>query len=156
MTVRVDIIRRGVGVVAQAVVDDIDADLAERRWRLDKDGYARTTPRRLEDKSLVVVYLHRWIIHRTVGRPLLRSDLTDHINRDKMDNRRSNLRLASKSLSAANKKFDRVVWNKNSKKWLVYIRRDGVTHYGGGYVEREDAVAASKSLLKKIWPEIVP
>lgn len=72
--------------------DDNFADLSEFRWFPMKTGYvARHLPR----PGRGMEYMHR----RIMGYP---SKSVDHINRNPLDNRRSNLRLADKQGNAAN------------------------------------------------------
>lgn len=85
-------------VVATAVVDDIDADLADHRWCRDAAGYAVRTPHKGEKQ----IRLHTVILER-MGHPRDTYDVGDHINRVRLDNRRSNLRPATHSLNALNR-----------------------------------------------------
>ena len=76
--------------------DDIDDDLYDLRWHLHNYGYAQTGGG--NNKR----YAHRIVLERKIGRPLVKGELCDHINRDKLDNRRENLRVANKSINAVN------------------------------------------------------
>lgn len=59
--------------------------------------------------------------------------IPDHINRDTLDNRKNNLRIADKSLNAINvgirtsntSGVTGVSWNKNANLWRVYINYQG-------------------------------
>ena len=92
----------------ETIVDAIDADLSQSRWYAGvKDGvpYAWTKyGERLPNGQKRTLQLHRVILSRMLGRDLLTSELVDHANRDTLDNRRSNLRLASKMTNAQNSK----------------------------------------------------
>lgn len=72
------------------IIDKADVDLAKRyHWSVDQYAYTKAGGRK--------VYLHRILLKPKVGL------LTDHINRDKLDNRRANLREATWSLNNTNK-----------------------------------------------------
>lgn len=76
----------------------------------------------------------------------------DHINRDKADNRISNLRLATRRENIINKapsKINRsgvtgVYWNKASRKWHAQIYANGKRHSLGLFTQKELAVEARK------------
>lgn len=71
-----------------AAIDLIDIDLANVTWSLASQGYAKRSGN---------VYLHRAILERVIGRALEPGEECDHENQDKLDMRRSNLRLADRS-----------------------------------------------------------
>ena len=84
-------------VVAQAIVDEEDFEtLNEHRWFLSSEGYAlRVTPR----PNRQTISMARFILG------LERGDkrTADHINREKLDNRRVNLRTLSNHEQAQNR-----------------------------------------------------
>lgn len=74
--------KRGFGKFA--IVDNNDFGwLDKANWWLSKDGYAYTT---FERSNLM---MHRMLLR------VSRSEQVDHINHDKLDNRRKNLRIVS-------------------------------------------------------------
>lgn len=81
------------------IVDDIDADLVRNsKWRLSGSrGKSVTRAVRRNGKSLTE-YLHRIIMQAPDGLEV------DHINGDRFDNRRSNLRLATRSQNEQNRR----------------------------------------------------
>ena len=115
-----------------AIIDDVDADLAKRRWRSFPHGqtvYARGSRRKNDVES--VTSLHRTILARKLGRALAHGEVTDHLNGNGLDCRRDNLRVATVRQNSRNK---RTVGSKlkgaflikgKSKPWQARIRVDG-------------------------------
>lgn len=105
-----------------ALVDDKDFKwLNQFRWAITNNGYA---VRRVGNR---LFQMHRQII----GTP---SEFdTDHINGNKLDNRRCNLRVVTRSQNNANQKINSantsgykgVSWNKHLKYWSAYIKYNG-------------------------------
>lgn len=78
-----------------AVVDaDSGPEITERTWSLNGQGYAVTTRRSGDESELV--YLHREILKPPADR------LVDYVNRNKLDNRRANLRVVTSAENAWN------------------------------------------------------
>ena len=111
--------RRGV-VIEGVQVDPIDLPLIKAHtWHL-RDGYIRTQIKG-EDGKWRMTMLHRLILDAPPGL------LGDHINGDKLDNRRSNLRLASHAVNSQNRasksntasRFRGVSKGRNG--WQVYV-----------------------------------
>lgn len=87
-------------------VDDEDVDLAQLGWyaRTDKGGriaVARTINRK---DALYNQWMHRVILERKLGRALVASELSDHIDSNALNNRRENLRVATYAQNSANRK----------------------------------------------------
>ncbi len=82
---------------AQFVVDKEDFDFATGyTWDVLKNGYVHTRSRggRFNSKN---IYLHRALVEAGKG------EVVDHVNRDKMDNRRANLRKCTASQNQHNR-----------------------------------------------------
>ena len=78
-----------------ALVDDKDYDqLSKVSWHFN-DLYA--TRGLVSDGKLKTIYLHRFIANTPKGME------TDHINQNKLDNRRENLRICTSSQNRTNK-----------------------------------------------------
>lgn len=83
----------------KSVVDEQDGDLAELNWHVHLRKayqYARRSDRGAKEKENVF-FLHRIILERKLGRKLKDTEFTHHINSDRLDNRRENLCVATKS-----------------------------------------------------------
>lgn len=127
-------LRRG----GYAIVDDEDYEyLMQWKWRRTTLGYAVRTI----SKSTRVIWLHRVINKTPVGFE------TDHINEDKLDNRRSNLRTVTHGQNNMNRLNKRntsghkgVCWHKASRKWLVQIHANGRKHYLELYADIDEAI----------------
>jgi len=72
-----------------AIIDDDDFERAIKfRWYLDSKGYAKRNIRR-SDGYKTIQFLSRFIMDAAVGIQV------DHINGNKLDNRKSELRLCT-------------------------------------------------------------
>ena len=120
-----------------ALVDDADFKwLNQWKWHFDGQYAARKSPKK--------IYMHR-LINLTPD-----SFETDHINRDKLDNRRSNLRSTMRSQNAFNvglrpnntSGFIGVSWTAN--RWEAYIWKDGFKIYLGRFKDKYEALKARK------------
>lgn len=72
----------------------------------------------------------------------------DHINRNRLDNRRCNLRVVSKLKNLMNRGYKNktskqtgVCWYGLTNQWLAYIRKDGEQYILGLFDNEEDAIA---------------
>jgi hypothetical protein len=93
--------------------------------------------------NIKIVYLHRLIISVPEG------FLVDHINGDSLDNRRANLRPATRSQNQCNKRkrkntssqFKGVCFHKQNRKWTAYFDVAGKRIYLGSF---DSEIAAAK------------
>lgn len=111
-------------------------------WTEASDGYAK----RYYEKN-VNGQRKRWVkyFHREVMKAK-DSEIIDHINQDKLDNRKENLRVASKDLNALNSSKARgsinyrgVIFNKQAKKYQARITIDKKTKHLGFFTTAEEA-----------------
>ncbi len=136
------------------IVDDEDADLEEEGWYALSDKHkghrhfyaARQAPS--PGGRRAIIFLHRIILERILGRPLVRHEFTDHINLNGLDNRRSNLRVATNQQNQRNKRtapigkssrFKGVTWHKHTGKWQARISVNKQTKYLGVFEIEEEA-----------------
>jgi hypothetical protein len=124
-----------------ALVDDADYPwLSQLRWCFSSDGYA-VNYYTDEHGQRHRRSMHRLIFARRRGDPLPRSLQVDHINRNRIDNRRHNLRYATRTQNQANKskqKNNRSGYkgvSRHKTKWEVRIRYAGKKLYLGLYLD---------------------
>jgi hypothetical protein len=124
-----------------ALVDASDYEwLTQWTWHCS-NGYATRTGK---SPSRHVVLMHREIMQTPKGMD------TDHINRDKLDNRRCNLRICTRSENHMNRrksvgtisKFKGVGWNRKCWKWKATIQVDGRQLYLGTFDTELEAARA--------------
>ena len=121
-------------------VDKEDLELIlQHRWSVDTDGYAKHRS----------IKMHRLIIGAKTG------DLPDHINQDKTDNRKKNLRIISHSLNMRNStKTNSKVGHKHiikrGKKYSVQLKCRGERYYIGKIVTLEEAIQRRNDLYDEI------
>lgn len=121
-----------------ATIDKEFARLDKYYWHLDDMGYARTTISRKN---------HR-LQHFIVGKPE-KGFHVDHINRDRLDNRKANLRHITHQSNQYNSGLWKhntsghkgVFWDKERAKWQVRVGRRG---FVGRYKTLEEALKARK------------
>ena len=143
-----------------ALVDNEDYKrLNKYKWRAYKNKHTFYACRNinLENGKQTTVQMHREILGLVPGD----GKITDHRNRDGLDNRRLNLRIVSRTINNRNhrKRADNssghngVHWETRDKKWRVQIGVDGKLIRLGYYDELDDAVEARKQGELKYWEE---
>jgi hypothetical protein len=138
--------------IAEALVDDEFQYLSEYRWRLDKKGYVY---RKIKDKR---IYLHHVVLPN-----LSYGMVRDHINRNKLDNRRQNLRIVTKavnrincSASSKNGTGDRGVEHRPEntiKPWRATLQSNGRYLLCRSYHTKEEAIAAASIARAILLPD---
>jgi hypothetical protein len=130
------------------LVDDEDFEfLSQWKWHLSDGGYAlRNNHKRLG----VLHYSNKQIrMHRVINNTP-EGLFTDHINRNKLDNRKCNLRTVNKSLNSINRDkpinnksgYRGVYWDTWSKKWRAELKVNAKKVTLGRYSNLEDAATA--------------
>lgn len=149
------------------IVDDVDADLADHRWLVLMGGvdliYARRYITVAHRKSKAVL-LHREVLARVLGEPLTSTQHCDHINGDGLDNRRANLRLATATENARNRKISSnntsgvngVCWSRNMNRWKAYIKVSRKLLVLGYFDKLEDAAQARRTAEREYFGEFSP
>lgn len=117
-----------------------------RKWSIGTRGYAAIVSRTMGGRFR----LHRLIGERIKGAPLTERDIMDHINHNKRDNRRENLRITDKAGNAQNTthgRFRGAYWHRGNRSWVAAVKTRGITHCLGYFKSRE--VAARTAAAKR-------
>lgn len=114
--------KRGKGHYAK-VDDSTFKKYGHLSWYLSDTGYAM---RKSKEGS---IRLHRLVASTPEGK------VTDHLNGDKLDNRKSNLRICTQKANTQNRKNTKgYAWDKAKSKWVVRYRNK---FYGRYLTEKE-------------------
>jgi hypothetical protein len=105
----------------QTIVDDSTlTKYGHLSWHLSDTGYA-VRRNKLEGGT---VRLHRLVVDAPENM------VVDHLNGNRLDNRKSNLRICTQAINAANRKNTKgYAWDKSKNKWLVRYRRSFYGRY---------------------------
>lgn len=130
-----------------AIVDANKASLSKQNFHKTRGGYA--------------AYGRSKYLHHVIAGVPPKGYFVDHINRDKLDNRLSNLRIVSikqssyntAPLPSARSRYKGVWFNKPNRKWQADIKVDGEKIYLGRYDIEEDAAKAYDRAAKEYWGE---
>lgn len=127
-------------------VSDLDK-VNVRRWGINMDGYAVAQMKQKNTR------LHTFLMDTPKGLQV------DHINGNRLDNRRSNLRFVTPGQNCQNIKLRKdatsgirgVSWWARGKKWKVQAQVAGVKYHGGYFEDKEEAERAAIDLRKKLF-----
>lgn len=115
--------------IATAIIDTEDVNkIRYTKWKLSASGYAANTPKYSGSNK----HMHRVILDT--------DQFVDHINHNTLDNRKSNLRIVTKSQNAMNQNFKGV--SKNGSKWYAHIKINQKMLNLGNYLDEEEALYA--------------
>lgn len=140
---------RSATIIGKLLLDSEDMHLLnEFSWHVGGNGYIETEIGGRVKGNRRVVKLHRLIMMPADH------ELVDHINMDKLDNRRNNLRIADRSTNGMNRGAQRnslsgikgVSWSKAKNKWRIVCNVRGKQYHLGyaGTLDEAKRVYASK------------
>lgn len=124
-------------------IDKEDLDVVQHfSWYIDEYGYIRT-----KDYSCGIqsIRLHRMVLHLEDPETKV-----DHINSNKVDNRKSNLRVCTQAENCMNRMmqsnntsgYKGVCWKKGNNKWVARIRLNRKLIHIGYFTNKEQAALA--------------
>lgn len=129
---------------SETIIDLEDVErCSKQKWYLGQRGYPTT---KIKGK---LVCLHKFLTGYKA---------TDHIDRNPLNNRKSNLRECSQRQNIYNQsgnknnvtsKYKGVYYNKKHEIWCVQCKRK----YGGRFKKEKDAALAYNTLAKKLYGE---
>lgn len=138
-----------------AIVDDDMFDyLSQWKWQCVSVGYAQRRTGSILGKR-TWIYMHRQIMNAP------KTLEVDHINGNKLDNRRENLRLCTRAQNRRNNNmqmnnvsgFKGVSWAKRDQKWRAKIRVDGRTIHIGNFEDPKEAARAYDAKARELHGE---
>lgn len=135
------------------IVDDDDFEwLNQYSWYADRCDNNYYVSARINGKK---TRMHRFILSAPIG------ILVDHINTNTLDNRRSNLRLATKSQNDMNRRkqhnkssiYKGVRLIKKNKHWSAQIKLNGQVQHLGTYTDEVAAAQAYNNAAINLFGE---
>jgi hypothetical protein len=132
-------------------IDDLDK-VKHRLWHFTQSNGVISNKRRGEKKpnSNGHIKLHRLIMDAP------KNKVVDHINGDRRDNRKSNLRVVDQWANMINRssgKMRNIERRTNSKTLCVRITKNKKKYYIGNYATVEEAILARDEAAKRIHGE---
>jgi hypothetical protein len=130
-----------------AMIDDEDFELVSRYvWHISYYGYAISG----------IIFMHRLILGLSVW-----DTSVDHINGNKLDNHKSNLRKCTVAQNIYNSKicsrnksgYKGVYWNKEKGKWSAQIKYNRKSMHIGYFKNKNDAALAYNRMALRFFGE---
>lgn len=151
---RIPLRNRAGEVVAETIVDNADyAALSAWGWRRNNYGYAVRCERGEDGRT---VLMHRHLLGLEFGDPLF----ADHENRDRLDNRRANLRRVTRpqqqqnlpSSRGSTSRFRGVSWVNARQCWVAQACVAGQRRFLGHFDSELDAARAALEFRAEHMP----
>ena len=128
----------------------------DRYWSINIGGYAYCKVKGVQ------IFLHRIILNLPVKYDNNTGLIADHLNGNRLDNRKCNLRIINKKANAINcglystntSEVKGVVWKKKLNEWEVSIQVNKQRIYLGVYKNKEEATKVRKEAENKYFGEL--
>ncbi len=136
---------------AVALIDKDDKEkISYYRWTIKYEGSNSRYKTTVASVNGKMKRLHHLIFGKRTGYEV------DHINRNSLDNRKSNLRYATRQQNSFNNNAKGIHWSKTDKRWVANIAPNGKTVYLGGFINKIDAIEARIKAEKKYFGSYAP
>lgn len=123
-------------------------------WYLHKGGYAARTIKK--NGKTILIFLHHFITDTDS------KYIVDHVNGNRLDNRKLNLRVVTAQQNAFNRARNKnkvssiykgVFWDKEKSLWLSLIKLNGKSRHLGYFKSEVDAACAYNEKAKELFGE---
>lgn len=139
-------------IIAWAVISEFDLEMVSRhRWCLHGRGYAIT---QIDGRK---VLLHRFLLGLQHGD----QRQGDHINGDRLDNRRENLRIVTRGQNSQNvrrggsSRYRGVHWSTRDGGWVAQAKRsNGSSEFLGRFSSEEEAGRVAADRRAEIYTHV--
>ena len=139
------------------LVDDVDYEwLKQWKWcaHVDRQGCVYAVRSVWVDGRNKMLRMHRLILGAKPGK------MSDHINGDTLDNRRSNLRICTNQQNNRNRharagtsRYKGVHWYKRGSKWRASIHINGRFKHLGYFDDEQEAALAYDRAARELFGE---
>lgn len=144
------------------VVNAVDADLSLLKWVSQQSASGIYAIHNQTHKPKL--WMHRVILSRMLERELVADEYVDHIDGNTLDNRRDNLRSATRAQNLQNHKVSRrnksgvtgVCWHKRSQVWTVQISVHRRLVYLGTFRDLDEAAEVRRQAEIKYFGAFAP
>lgn len=159
MSVEIPLHNRVGHIVGYSIVSPEDGErIAAYPWHLKRNGYAFRSTHRIDGKQRGIG-LHREVLGLT--EPHSHEREVDHINGNKLDNRRENLRVVNRGVNTQNRpkgkcpnaptRYKGVDFSKKSQKWRARISFQSEMIHIGYYETAEGAANAYNEKARELF-----
>lgn len=140
----------------EAIVDAADYEaLSAFKWYALSTGDGFYAAKGSGSRPGGVVLMHRLLCAAPSGRQV------DHINGQRLDNRRANLRLCTQAQNRCNagirannrSGFKGVSRHSKNAVWVAHVQSGGVTHYLGSFGDKAEAARAYDAAARRLHGE---
>ncbi|AYP68281.1 HNH endonuclease [Bacillus phage vB_BcoS-136] len=126
--------------------------ISKHTWSINIHGYARA------NKNNKYIGMHKLITNTD------KNEIVDHKDRNRLNNRKSNLRIVSSSDNAINKNIQSnnssgvsgVSYYKSRDRWVAEIKYEGVKKWIGSFSSKEKAIKARLTEEFNLFGDLSP